>query len=91
MEQKNTVALQQLADMIDSVIGMGPIVSKYLYEKGIEIPVQSSANGQYGGITASSSRNRSRTSFYGSIRGSEVSLNVRKENEREVVSRCKYF
>lgn len=38
LEERNTLVLQQLADMIDTIIGMGPIISKHLYEKGLNIP-----------------------------------------------------
>lgn len=38
MEQRNNVALQQLAEMVDSVIGMGPIISQHLCEKGLSMP-----------------------------------------------------
>lgn len=37
-EQRNNVALQQLAEMVDSVIGMGPIISQHLCEKGLSMP-----------------------------------------------------
>ncbi|XP_037037232.1 coiled-coil domain-containing protein 39 [Bradysia coprophila] len=37
-EHRNNVALQQLAEMVDSVIGMGPIVSQHLCEKGLSVP-----------------------------------------------------
>ena len=38
LEDRNSAALQQLADMVDSIIGLGPIISKHLYEKGLSIP-----------------------------------------------------
>lgn len=38
LEERNTSALQQLSDMVDSVMGLGPIVTKHLYEKGLQIP-----------------------------------------------------
>ncbi|KAJ6635984.1 Coiled-coil domain-containing protein 39 [Pseudolycoriella hygida] len=37
-EHRNNVALQQLAEMVDSVIGMGPIISQHLCEKGLSMP-----------------------------------------------------
>lgn len=37
-EQRNNVALSQLAEMVDSVIGMGPIISQHLCEKGLSMP-----------------------------------------------------
>lgn len=38
LEMRNSSALQQLADMVDAIHGMGPVVSKHLYEKGLSIP-----------------------------------------------------
>lgn len=38
LEERNTLALQQLSDMADSVIGLGPVVTKHLYEKGLQMP-----------------------------------------------------
>lgn len=38
LEGRNGTALQQLADMVDAIPGMGPIVTNHLYEKGLSIP-----------------------------------------------------
>lgn len=38
LEERNTSALQQLSDMADAVMGLGPIVTKHLYEKGLHMP-----------------------------------------------------
>lgn len=38
MEERNTSALQQLTEMVDSIMGMGPVVTKHLYEKGLQMP-----------------------------------------------------
>lgn len=38
LEERNTSALQQLSEMVDSVMGLGPVVTKHLYEKGLQMP-----------------------------------------------------
>lgn len=53
MDARNASALQQLADMVDAIHGMGPMVSKHLYEKGLTIPPGSAAARQRSQATVS--------------------------------------
>lgn len=47
MEMRNNSVLQQLADMMDDIVGMAPVVTKQLFEKGLAVP-QRSASGMAG-------------------------------------------
>lgn len=76
LENRNTIALQQLAEMVDTVSGIGSIVTKHLYEKGLEMPVNNQQT-----ASRSCSRNRSRTSMRSSGRNSEYSLNLSRDDD----------
>lgn len=41
LELKNKCALQQIADIVDGVRGMGPFIKKQLFDKGLQIPTAS--------------------------------------------------
>lgn len=41
MEQKNKSALQQIADIVDGVRDLGPLIKKHLFDKGLQIPASS--------------------------------------------------
>lgn len=74
---RNSSALQQLADMVDAIHGMGPVVSKHLYEKGLSIP--------------QSAQMRSQTSHRSdhSGRGSEYSLKLGSaSSKRKLMKYC---
>lgn len=47
MDMRNNSVLQQLADMMDDIVGMAPVVTKQLFEKGLAVP-QRSASGMAG-------------------------------------------
>lgn len=38
LEDRNTSALQQLADLVDNNLDMSPMVSSFLFEKGLSMP-----------------------------------------------------
>lgn len=40
IEERNSSALQQLADLVDNNDEIGPSLSKYLFERGLSMPVQ---------------------------------------------------
>lgn len=41
LEQKNRSALQQIADIVDGVRDLGPLIKKHLFDKGLQIPASS--------------------------------------------------
>lgn len=47
LDGRNNAVLQQLADMMDEIVGMAPVVTKQLFEKGLVVP-QRSASGMAG-------------------------------------------
>lgn len=81
IETRNCGALQQLADLVDSVSGIGLIVPRLLYEKGLEIPIPS----QYT-ICKPTSRTRSRLSMRSSEAESEC--NVQSPGDDGLLSKC---
>lgn len=80
-ETRNCSALQQLADMVDSVSGIGLIVPRLLYEKGLEIPMPS----QYT-ICKPTSRAKSRLSMGSSEAESEC--NMQSPSDDGLLSKC---
>lgn len=38
LEERNASALQQLADLVDNNLDMSPMVSNFLFEKGLSMP-----------------------------------------------------
>lgn len=81
LENRNTNALHLLADMVDGIPGMHLVITKLLYEKGLEIPTHNQCN---------ISRTISRTSCRSSGRASECSLNINGREEDGIISRCLY-
>lgn len=90
LEGRNATALQQLANMVDTVSGMGPVVTKHLYEKGLQMPVQSTAAISTRQQPSTSSQNLSRTSFRSSGRESEYSFNLDSRDQDGIISRSTY-
>lgn len=85
LEIRNTTVLNQLAEMIESLPGMSLIITKLMYEKGMEIPVSSQQN-----ASAKMSTSRSRISMRSSGRNSECSLTVNSHEDDGILSRCLY-
>lgn len=86
MEHRNSVALHQLADLVEAVSIMSLTASKLLYEKGLELPFHSQTV----------SRTRSRASVRSSGRNSECSLTLNSQNDGIISRRLwniflKYF
>lgn len=86
MEGRNTAALNQLADMIDSIPGISLVITKLLYEKGLEIPMQNQSNRE----SISLSRARSRASMRSSGRASECSLTINSREDDGIISRRRF-
>lgn len=86
IEGRNTAALNQLADMIDTIPGMNLVITKLLYEKGLEIPVQNQSNRDSLSLT----RVRSRASMHSSGRASECSLTLNSRDDDGIISRRKF-
>lgn len=87
METRNTTALHQLADMIDAIPGMSLVITKLLYEKGLEIPMHNQSNRE----SVCLSRARSRASMRSSGRASECSLTINSREDDGIISRCRVF
>lgn len=62
MEHKNKSALQQIADIVDGVRGLGPLIKKHLFDKGLQIPT-SSTPAAASALTSSKQSDRSATSL----------------------------
>lgn len=73
--------------MVDSISGMSLVITKLLYEKGMEIPMHNQSNRD----SMSMSRARSRTSMRSSGRASECSLTINSREDDGIISRCKFF
>lgn len=71
--------------MADAVPRMSLIITKLLYEKGLEIPVNNQHN-----VSASMSRARSRASMLSSGRASECSLTINSREDDGIISRSLY-
>lgn len=71
--------------MIENVPGMNLIITKLLYEKGLEIPLHNQNN-----ALGALSRARSRASMCSSGRASECSLTLNSRGDDGIMSRCKY-
>lgn len=41
LEHKNKSALQQIADIVDGVRGLGPLIKEHLFDKGLQMPTSS--------------------------------------------------
>ena len=85
IEGRNTAALNQLSDMIDAIPGMNLVITKLLYEKGLEIPIQNQSNRDSISLT----RVRSRASMRSSGRASECSLTLNSREDDGIISRRK--
>lgn len=85
LENRNTTVLHQLADIIETMPGMSLLITKLLYEKGLEIPAGSQQN-----ASATMSRTRSRMSMRSSGRISECSLSVDSRGDKAFFSKCLY-
>ena len=79
LEERNTSALQQLADLVDSVMGMGPVVTKHLYEKGLSMPA----------APGGASRGADGMSEHSSA-GRESNFSFNLGYAREEASKCKF-
>ncbi|XP_031638654.1 coiled-coil domain-containing protein 39 [Contarinia nasturtii] len=84
LESRNTTVLHQLSDIVDTVPGMSLVITKLLYEKGLEIPIhhQNARN-----AASSLSRAISRTSMRSSGRASECSLTINSREDDGIISR----
>lgn len=89
LEERNTSSLQQLAEMVDSVAGMGPIVTRDLYEKGLRMPSQNVTISGGEPFPRTASRSRSRASFRSTGRESECSFNLDDQDNEGFLSRGK--
>lgn len=85
LDNRNTTVLHQLADIIESMPGMSLIITKLLYEKGLEIPASRQQSG-----SVSMSRTKSRMSMRSSGRVSECSLSVNSRDDNAFFSKCLY-
>lgn len=81
MEHRNSVVLNQLADLVEAVPIMSLTTSKLLYEKGLELPFHSQH------VSGTVSRSRSRASVQSSGRNSEYSFTLNSQNDG-IISRC---
>lgn len=87
LQNRNTAVLHQFADIIETVPSMSLIISKLLYEKGLEIPASSQQSG-----SVNASRAKSRMSMRSSGRVSECSLSVNSRDDGAFFSKClSYF
>lgn len=68
--------------MVDAIPGMSLVITKLLYEKGLEIPMHNQSNRE------SLSRARSRASMRSSGRASECSLTINSREDDGIISRC---
>lgn len=83
MEHRNSIALHQLADLVETVTIMSLTASKLLYEKGLELPFHSQQ------VSGTVSRARSRASVRSSGRNSECSFTLNSQNDG-IISRCSW-
>lgn len=86
IEGRNLAALHQLAEMVDSVSGVGLVATKLLYEKGLEIPFLSNQN-----ACGTMSRSRSHASIGSSSRNSECSNTLNSRDDDRILSKCLYL
>jgi coiled-coil domain-containing protein 39 len=89
-EERNTSALQQLADLVEANEEMEAIVSKHLVEKGISIPTQ------YGRTRSQISWRSEVSEATGKSRGEEYSVDfweivAQSNNSRELEKACFSF
>lgn len=84
LESRNTTVLHQLSDMIEAMPEMSLVITKLLYEKGIEIPMHGQNN-----ALGMLSRARSRASMRSSGRASECSLTINSREDDGIISKCK--
>lgn len=87
MEQRNKSALQHLAELVDSVPGIAPIITKQLYEKGLQMPPPTSSTTPQ--QTGTLSRNRSRASMRSGGVESHQSGRMDSDRDEELLSRSK--
>lgn len=75
-EQRNNSALQQMAEMVDSAPGIGPVITEQLFEKGLEMPPPSTTP-----MAKPSSRATSRSSLRASGRESKISVSAKDADD----------
>lgn len=83
IEQRNGAALQRMAEMVDEIPGIGPVITKQLFEKGLAMPPPTASPAM-----RTTSRARSRSSVHLSGRESEISCKLLGDDD-EMLSKSK--
>lgn len=84
LDNRNSAALNQLADLVENVSMMSLTATKLLYEKGLELSFRNQQ------VSGTASRARSRTSIRSSGRNSECSFTLNSQDDG-IISRCMNF
>lgn len=83
MEHRHSVALHQLADLVEAVSVISLTASKLLYEKGLELPFHSQQ------VSGTVSRTSSRASVQSMGQNSECNFTLNSQNDR-IISRSSW-